>query len=183
MRQHKVPAREPVVIAKVPKKTANPLKELLRQHRKAEKGGYGTNDLRRAEEHINAIKNMKIDDPSEPSHQDSPSIRARALEQEGSTSASLDSQAVMSMLGTDKGTMVGRILQDDKRNKIARRREVNPGIELFDRAEGYPKKSGTPAGGAKLVTADASDVVFKRFKNLVEMNGKFTCAASVVAGF
>lgn len=170
VRQHKAPAREPVVITKAPKKTANPLKELLKQHRKAEKGGYGANDLRRAEEHINAIKNMKIDDPLESLHQDSPSTRACALKQEGSTSYILDNQAVMSVLGEDKGTMVGRILQDDKRNKITRRREVNPGIELFDRDEGCFKKSRTPAGGVKLVMADASDVVFRRFKNLVEMN-------------
>jgi hypothetical protein len=88
MRQQKAPAREPVTLTKAPKKTANPLKELLRQHKKAEKGGYGASDLRRAEEHINAIKDMKIDDPLEELlHQDPLSNRTSTLKREGSTSA------------------------------------------------------------------------------------------------
>ena len=173
MRQHKVPAREPVTLTKAPKKNANPLKELLRQHKKAEKGGYSPSDLKRAEEHINAIKDMKIDDPLQGlSHQDPLSTRAGSFKREGSTSAILDSQAVMTILGEDEGTMVGQILRDDKRNKIVRRRETNFGIELFDQTERSFNKGRPPAGGVKLVTADASDVIFVKFRNAVERNGK-----------
>ena len=174
MRQHKAPAREPVTLTKAPKKIANPLKELLKQYKKAEKGGYSATDLRRAEEHINAIKDMKIDDPlGDLLDQDSLSNQTNALKREGSTSAILDSQAVMTILGEDEGIMVGQILQNDKRNKIARRREVSSGIELFDQAEGSYKKDITSTGGVKLVTADASDVVFARFRNAVERGGKW----------
>ena len=172
-RQHKVPAREPVALTKAPKKTVNPLKELLKQHKKAEKGGYSAKDLRRAEEHINAIKDMKIDDPVEGLlDQDPLSTHTSALKREGSTSA-LDGQAVLDILGEDEGAMVGQILQNDKRNKVARRREVSSGIEVFDRTEGSLKKGRTSTGGSvKLVTADASDTVFKRFKSVVEGNGE-----------
>lgn len=153
----------------------NPLKELLRQHKKAEKGGYSANDLRKAEEHINAIKDMTIDDPmGELNHQDPLSLRT--LKREGSTSITLDSEAVMTILGEDEGTIVGQILQNDKRNKIVRRREVNSGICLFDQTEGNFKKGRTSAGGVKLVTSDGSDLVFTRFKNAVEKNGKPTLA-------
>jgi len=173
MRQRKAPAREPVTLVKTPKKAANPLKELLRQHKKAEKGGYGASDLRRAEEHINAIKDMKIDDPLEELlRQDPLSIRTRTLKRGESTSAVLDSQAVMTILGEDEGTMVGQILQNDKRNKIARRRESNSGIELFDEAERSVKKGRTSERRVKLVTADVSDAVFTRFRNAIESNGK-----------
>ena len=162
-----------MTLTKAPKKTVNPLKELLRQHKKAEKGGYGASDLRRAEEHINANKDMKIDDPLEELlHRDPLSNRTSTLKREESTSAILDSQAVMTILGEDEGTMVGQILQNDKRNKTVRRREVNVGIELFDQAERCFTKGRTLAGGVKLVTADASDVVFVRFRNAVERNGK-----------
>ena len=65
MRQPKAPARKPVTLTKAPKKTVNLLKELLKQHKRAEKGGYSATDLRKAEEHINAIKDMKIHDPPE----------------------------------------------------------------------------------------------------------------------
>lgn len=180
-RQHKAPVRGPAIITKAPKKTVNPLKELLRQHKKAEKGGYGASDLRRAEEHINAIKDMKIDDPlGELLHQDPLSFRTGTFKREGSTSATLDSQAVMTILGEDEGTMVGQILQNDKRNKIVRRREVNYGIELFDQTEGN-LEGRTFTAGVKLATADASDVVFVRFKNAVENNGKllFTFSAPI----
>jgi hypothetical protein len=78
----------------------------------------------------------------------------------------------MTILGEDEGTMVGQILQNDKRNKIVRRREVNAGIELFDQAERSFKKGRTLAGGVMLVTADVSDTVFTRFRNAVERNGK-----------
>lgn len=173
MRQRKAPARELVTVAKSPKKTVNPLKELLKQHKKAEKGGYGASDLRRAEEHINAIKDMKIDDPlGELLHQNPSSFRTGSFRREGSISATLDSQAVMTILGEDEGAMVGQILQNDKRNKIMRRREINSGIELFDQAEGSFNKGRTSTGGVKLVTVDASDVVFTRFRNAVERNGK-----------
>ncbi|KAF9653271.1 hypothetical protein BDM02DRAFT_3265521 [Thelephora ganbajun] len=169
MRQHKAPVRELVTLTKAPKKVANPLKELLRQHKKAEKGGYSASDLRRAEEHINAIKDMKIGDPLEELlHQDPLSTRTNIFGREESTSAILDSQAVMTILGEDEGTMVGQILQNDKHNKIVRRREVNSGIELFDQVEGSFKGSRTSAGGVELVAADTSDVVFMRFKNAVE---------------
>jgi hypothetical protein len=162
-----------VTLTRAPKKTANPLKELLKQHKKAEKGGYGASDLRRAEEHINAIKDMKIDGPLEEIlHQDPLSIRTGTLKREESTSAILNSQAVMNILGEDEGTMVGQSLQNDKRNKIVRRREVNVGIELFDQAERSVKKGRALAGGVKLVTADASDAVFTRFRNAVEGDGK-----------
>jgi len=183
MRQHKAPVREPVTLTKSLGKAANPLKELLRQHKKAEKGGYGASDLRRAEEHINAIKDMKIDDPLEELlHQDPLSIRTSTLKREESTSAILDSQAVMTILGEDEGTMVGQILRDDKRNKIVRRREVNAGIELFDQAEGSFKKGRTLAGGVKLVTADASDAAFMRFRSAVERNGKDNFASTTIIG-
>ena len=183
MRQHKAPAREPVTLTKTSKKTANPLKELLRQHKKAEKGGYGASDLRRAEEHINAIKDMKIDDPLEELlHRDPLSIRTSTLKREESTSAILDSQAVMTILGEDEGTMVGQILQDDKRNKIVRRRKVNAGIELFDQAERSFKKDRTSAGGVKLVTADASDAAFTRFRSAVERNGKYNFTSTTITG-
>ena len=161
-----------MTLAKAPKKAANPLKELLRQHKKAEKGGYSASDLRRAEEHINAIKDMKIDDPLEElSHQDPLSVHTGTLKREESTSAVLDNQAVMTILGEDEGTMVGQILQSDKRNKIARRREPNSGIELFDQNE-RSVKGRTSEGGVKLVAADTSDVAFTRFRNAVERNGK-----------
>lgn len=173
MRQRKAPAREPVTLFKAQTKAANPLKELLRQHRKAEKGGYSASYLRSAEEHVNAFKDMKIDDPLEELlHQDPLSIRTNTLKREESTSAVLDSQAVMTILGEDEGTMVGQILQNDKRNKIVRRREVNTGIELFDQAERGFKEGRTSVGSVKLVTADASDAVFTRFRNVLERSGK-----------
>jgi len=175
MRQHKAPAREPVTLTKAPKKAANPLKELLRQHKKAEKGGYSATDLRKAEEHINAIKDMKLDDPlGDLLQQDPLSIRTSTFKREGSTSAVLDSQAVMTILGEDEGTAVGQILQNDKRNKIVRRREVKSGIELFGKTEGSYNEGRTSARGVKLVAADASDVAFMRFRNAVEGNGKRT---------
>ena len=164
-----------MTLTTAPKKAVNPLKELLRQHKKAEKGGYSATDLRRAEEHINAIKDMKLDDPlGDLLQQDPLSIRTSPFKREGSISAILDSQAVMTILGEDEGTMVGQILQNDKRNKIVRRRETKSGIELFGQAEGSYKEGGTSVGSVKLVTADASDVVFKRFRNAVEGNGKRT---------
>jgi hypothetical protein len=172
-RQHKAPVREPATITKPPKKAVNPMKELLKQHKKAERGGYSAKDLRRAEEHISAIKDMKIDDPLEELlHQGPLSIRNGTFLREGSTSATLDSQTVVNILGEDEGAMVGQILQNDKRNKAARRREVISGIELFDRAEGSAKKGRTFTASVKLVTADTSDVAFKRFKSVVERNGK-----------
>jgi len=173
MRQHKAPARQPVTLTKAPNKTANPLKELLRQHKKAEKGGYSATHLRKAEQHINAIKDMKLDDSLEEfSNQDSPSIRTSIVKRGESTSAILDSRAVMTILGEDEGTVVGQILQNDKRNKLARRRETHSGIELFDRAERKSKKGRAPAKDVKLITADASDAVFTRFRSAVERNGK-----------
>ena len=172
MRQHKAPVREPMVLTKAPKKAQNPLKELLKQHKKAEKGGYSATDLQRAEEHINAIKDMKIDDSLEEFLGPVPlSTRASAIKREESTSAILDNEAVMNILGEDEGTAVGQILQNDKRNNIVRRRELNLGIELFDQAE-RNFEGVTLTGSAKMVTADASDVVFARFRNLVERNGK-----------
>ena len=78
----------------------------------------------------------------------------------------------MTILGEDEGTTVGQILQNDKRNKIARRREVSTGIELFDQAERSLWKGKASMGGVKLVAADASDAVFVRFKNVVERNGE-----------
>ena len=171
MRQHKAPPREPITLTKAPKKAANPLKELLKQHKRAEKGGYSASDLRRAEEHINAIKGMKIDDPlGELLDQDH--LSTNTVKREGSTSAILDSQAVMTILGEDEGTAVGQILQNDKRNKFARRREVNFGIELFDQAERTFERGTTSGGVVKLITADASDAVFTRFRQAVERNGK-----------
>ena len=165
--------RELVTLTKPPNKTANPLKELLRQHRKAEKGGYGASDLRKAEEHINSIKDMKIVDPTEGLlDEDSLSLRTGALKRGESTSAILDNQAVVTILGEDKGAMVDQILQKDKRIKTARRREPDSGIELFDQTEGSHKKGRSSTAGVKLVTADASDVVFKRFRNAVESNSK-----------
>ena len=165
--------RELVTLTKPPNKTANPLKELLRQHRKAEKGGYGASDLRKAEEHINSIKDMKIVDPTEGLlDEDSLSLRTGALKRGESTSAILDNQAVVTILGEDKGAMVDQILQKDKRIKTARRREPDSGIELFDQTEGSHKKGRSSTAGVKLVTADASDVVFKRFRNAVERNSK-----------
>jgi hypothetical protein len=173
MRQHKVPARELVILTKPPQKNANPLKELLKQHRKAEKGGYGASDLRKAEEHINSVKDLKIIDPMEGlSDDDSLSFRTGALKRGESTSAILDNQAVVTILGEDKGAMVDQILQKDKRNKSVRRRETDSGIELFDQAEGSHKKGRSSTAGVKLVTVDASDVVFKRFRNAVERSSK-----------
>ena len=183
MRLRKAPVRELVTIAKAPKKTLNPLKELLRQHNKAEKGGYSAVDLRRAEEHINGIRDMKIDDPlGELSGQDPLSFRTGPFNQEGSTSAILDSQAVMTILGEDEGAMVGQILRTDKRNKIVKRRQVNSGIELFDHAEGSSGRGQTSVGSVKLITADASDVVFARFKRVVEKNGKLIFIFSTLIG-
>lgn len=173
-RQHKAPAREPVTITKVPKKTANPLKELLRQHKRAEKGGYGAGDLRRAEDHINAIKDMKIDDSF-----------GGLLDQDpisfptGSTSGTLDSRAVMTILGEDEGTIVGQILQNDKRNRSVRRRVVNSGIELFDRTDGGFKKARASTRGVNLVIVDTSDGVFTRFKKATANNGASILASSI----
>ena len=186
MRQHKAPVRELLTLTKPPKKTPNPLKELLRQHKKAEKGVYSASDLRRAEEHINGIKDMKIDDPLEGLlNQDSQSIRTSTLKQGESTSTILDSQAAMTILGEDEETTVGRILQNNKRNRIARRREVSTGIELFDQAEGSSRKGKASIGNVKLVTADASDAVFVRFRNAVERNGEccFASPAPIDADF
>jgi hypothetical protein len=172
MRQHKAPVREPMVLTKAPKKAQNPLKELLKQHKKAEKGGYSATDLQRAEEHINAIKDMKIDDSLEEFLGPDPlSTRASAIKRDSSSSAILDNEAVVNILGEDEGTAVGQILQNDKRNNIVRRRELNLGIELFDQAE-RNFKGVTLTGSVKLITADASDVVFARFRDLVERNGK-----------
>lgn len=171
-----------MTLTKAPKKIVNPLKELLKQHKKAEKGGYGAADLRRAEEHINAMKDMKIDDPlDELSDQDHPSTQTSALKREGSTSVILDSQAVMTILGEDEGTMVGQILQSDKRNKIVRRRDAIFGIELFDQVESGSKKGRTSAG-VKLMTVDASDVVFTRFRTVVERNGQCGFAYATFIG-
>jgi hypothetical protein len=171
MRQHKAPAREPVTLTKAPKKSANPLKELLKQYKKAEKGGYSATDLRRAEEYISAIKDMNIDDPlEEVLNRGPPSVRTSTVKREESTSAILDSQAVMTILGEDEGAAVGQILRNDKRNK--RRREVNSGIELFEQAERSAGKGRTSAGSVKLITVDASDVVFTRFRNAAEGNGE-----------
>lgn len=173
MRQRKAPAREPVTLTKAPRKAANPLKELLKEHNKAEKGGYSATDLRRAEEHINAIKDMKIDDPStEFLDQDPPPTRTNTVKREGSMSAVLDSQTVLTILGEDKGGAVGRILQSDQRNKVVRQRKAHSGIDLFDQAERSFRKGRSSAEGVKLVTADVSDVVFTRFRNAVERNGK-----------
>ena len=173
MRQRKAPARELVTLTKAPNKNANPLKELLRQHKKAERGGYSASDLQRAEEHINAIKDMKLNDPlGELLDQDHLSIRANTVKREESTPAVLDSQAVMTILGEGEGTVVGQILQNDKRNGYVRRREFNFGIELFDQAEMSSKRGMISGGGVKLITADASDVIFTRFRNAVERNGK-----------
>ena len=186
MRQLKAPVRQPVTLTKAQNKTANPLRELLRQHKKAEKGGYSTTDLRRAEEHINAIKDMKIDDPVEEfPNQDTLSIRTSIVKQGGSTSALLDSQAVVTILGEDEGAVVGQILQNDKRNKLARRRETKSGIELFNHAEGNSKKGRAPVKDVKLITADASDAVFTRFRNAAERNGEseFHIRASIGALF
>ena len=172
MRQHKPPVRELVTITKAPKKTVNPLKELLRQHKRAEKGGYSAGHLRRAEEHINAINGMRIDDPLEELLQQNPlSFRTGTFKQGGLASAALDSQAVMTILGEDEGTIVGQILQNDKRTKSARRREVNSGIELFDQTDGSFKKGRTPMRGVNLVIVDASDGVFTRFKRAMMNNG------------
>lgn len=173
MRQRKAPARELVTLTKAPNKNTNPLKELLRQHKKAERGGYSASDLQRAEEHINAIKDMKLNDPlGELLDQDHLSIRANTVKREESTPAVLDSQAVMTILGEGEGTVVGQILQNDKRNGYVRRREFNFGIELFDQAEMSSKRGMISGGGVKLITADASDVIFTRFRNAVERNGK-----------
>ena len=173
MRQRKAPAREPVTLAKAPRKASNPLKELLKQHNRAEKGGYSATDLRRAEEHINAIKDMKIDDPlTEFLDQDPPPTRTNTVKREGSTSAVLDSQTVLTILGEDKGGAVGRILQSDQRNKVVRQRKAHSGIDLFDQAERSFKKGRSSAEGVRLVTANVSDVVFTRFRNAVERNGK-----------
>jgi hypothetical protein len=107
-RQHKAPVLQPATITKAPKKAANPLKELLRQHKRAEKGDYNAGDLRRAEEHNNAINDMKIDDAlGELWHQDPLSFHTGTFKLDGSTSAAPDSQAVMTILGEDEGTMVG----------------------------------------------------------------------------
>ena len=173
MRQHKAPARQPVTITKAPNKIVNPLRELLKQHKKAEKGGYSATDLQRAEEHINAIKDMKIDDSLEEfPNQDTLSIRTNIVKRGESTSAILDNQAVVTILGEDEGTVVGQILQNDKRNKLARRRETKSGINLFDHTERNSMKGRAPVKDVKLITADASDVVFTRFRNAVERNGK-----------
>ena len=180
-RQHKAPVRDLVTITKPPKKTANPLKELLRQHKKAEKGGYSASDLQRAEEHINAIKEMKIDDPlGELLNQDPSLFRTGAFKRDASMSSNLDSEAVMTILGEDEGTMVGQILRSDKRNKIVRRRGVNSGIELFDQTEGGSRKGRRSIGGVKLVTADASDVLFTRFKNAVVKNGELIFSSTTL---
>ena len=173
MRQHKAPARQPVTLTKAPNKTTNPLKDLLRQHKKAEKGGYSATDLRKAEEHINAIKDMKLDDSLEDfPNQETLSIRTNIVRRGESTSAILDSQAVMTILGEDEGTAVGQILQNDKRNKLMRRRETHSGIELFDHTERSSKMGRALAKDVKLITVDASDVVFRRFRNAVERNGE-----------
>jgi len=183
MRQHKAPARQPVTLTKALNKTANPLRELLRQHNKAEKGGYSATDLRRAEEHINSIKDMKIDDPLEElPNQDTLSIRTSIVKRGESTAAILDSQAVVTILGEDEGMVVGQILQNDKRNKLARRRGTNSGIGLFDHAE-RNSKGRAPVKDVKLITVDASDVVFTRFRNTVERNGKRDYVASICTPF
>jgi len=184
MRQHKAPVRQPVILTKAPNKTANPLRELMRQHNKAEKGGYSATDLQRAEEHINSIKDMKIDDLLEEfPNQDTLSVRTSIVKRGESTAAILDSQAVVTILGEDEGMVVGQILQNDKRNKLARRRGTNSGIELFDHAERNSKKGRAPVKDVKLITADASDAVFARFRNAVERNGKRSYVTSVWTPF
>ena len=121
------------------------------------------------------MKDMKIDDPLE-RPQD-----IATLKREGSTSAILDRQAVMTILGEDEGTVVSQILRDDKRNKIVRRREVSSGIELFDQTEGSLKKR-TSTARLKFATTDASDVVFTRFKNAVDKHGTLIFICSTLIG-
>ena len=173
VRERRAPARQPVTLTKALNKTVNPLRELLRQHNKAEKGGYGAIDLRRAEEHINSIKEMKIDDPLEEfQNQNTLSVRTSIVKKGESTAAILDSQAVVTILGKDEGVVVGQILQNDQRNNLARRRGVNSGIDLFDHAGGNSKKGRVLVKDVKLITADASDAVFTRFRDAVERKGK-----------
>jgi hypothetical protein len=88
---------------------------------RAEKGGYSAGDLRRAEEHINAIKDTKIDDPLGGLLPQDPLLFCTGtFKRDGSTSGALDSQAVIIILGEDEGTMVCQILQNDKRSKSVR---------------------------------------------------------------
>ena len=145
MCQRKAPARESVTLIKTPKK--------------AEKGGYGASDLRRAEENINAIEDMKIDDPLEELlRQDPLSIRTRTLKRGESTSAVLDSQAVMTILGPVSTT---------SETKSRGGENLIPVSSCSMKPRGASRRAGVRRG-VKFVTADVSDAAFTRFTRLCE---------------